>query len=450
MTGRSGDEEIERRIDALYDPLERLGVLLPIERTVDVGPHKVEVVATLADCTTTSIFYRSPREAMIWPHIVGPPETGHSGGGTFWKGLHVHHSGPVMPHRTSIAVAFVLRARGSAEEPVTSEPVILPIDRSLTAPHERFASKVSDVDVPGVRVRVLGGSAGVMSTVLELLVEATDETALMMDLGEPFGGHLSHLRRGPGPVAFWREWVPEQAVIGSRRTSGPGGRFSTSASSSVRLTARRLSDEERASRETEREQKLEPTEIHEDAWTARSIPDGTALPLQGSSSGGGTPGTGRSLSVAMTFGAPAKTSPGVVLTLKGVVLHHFGSERTLRVPGPRANSMVDLSGNGFDWRDGRVELQAWRSRVEGGWMTHRLVVAPSELAWRPDIRVLHDDASVSLWMRPMSDGTHRGGLPAMYNEMFEKDDVSLALRMVGVQSDPIRVEVPLSAAKDVA
>jgi hypothetical protein len=46
----------------------------------------------------------------------------------------------------------------------------------------------------------------------------------------------------------------------------------------------------------------------------------------------------------------------------------------------------------------------------------------------------------------MTDGTHRGGLPAMYNPILERAEVPLALRMVGVARGPVRFSLPLTPA----
>lgn len=448
MTGYPGSEEIERRVDALYEPVERLGAFLPVNRIVTVGPHKVEVVATLADCTTTAILYRSSREAMIWPDVVGPSEIGGSAHGTFWRDLHVHHYGPLQPYRDSVVVTFVSRDFGQRDEASASEPVILPIDRSRTAAHERFVTERPTAEVRGVRVRLLGGAVGVMTTLLELLVEATDPDALMLDFGGLLGGLMRHAQRGPGPAAFWREWHPESVEAPARAVSGPGGRWSVSVGSSLQLTARKVSPGAggAASGPTENDEP-EPELLRPNPGIARALPDGPDLGMQGSSGGGGSPGRGTSRNTVVSFGAPPPSSAGVELSLNGLVLFYFGSEATITVPGPRPGSSVDLSTHAFPWRNGRIELVSWRSRMEGGWMTHRLAVRPSDPGWLPDVRVLYGDASVSLGLMPVTDGTHRGGLPAMYNPILERAEVPLALRMVGVPSEPVRLDVPLTPAR---
>jgi hypothetical protein len=106
---------------------------------------------------------------------------------------------------------------------------------------------------------------------------------------------------------------------------------------------------------------------------------------------------------------------------------------------------VDLRGRSLTYGSERIDLIRWEPRVLG---SPQLVVRPSRPGLWPDIRVVADNTSVSLWLRPNAEGELAGALPGMYDPLFPADrDAILGMRMLGGQATLPPIAIPLAPAR---
>jgi hypothetical protein len=410
-------EEVERKEAARWERAEEAGALLTVGQTIRVGPHEVEIVKTLADCTQTAVLFRAPREAMIHPDALSPPELFGGLHGTMTSDLQIAHFKPVLPHRKTVVLAWQPRPQ-ALDEAITTA---VPVDRGQTAAHDRsLADPPSPVECDGMRVSVADGAGGVVVGLVDIVIEPGDPDIPAFSLGGPPMGFLPYPRRGPGPEELWREWSPPLDS-----TKGWGGPTISTA------TAVAVFDQDAAAKAPP---PLEP------AWTTVAFPSRESLAALGSHGHGGPPATAQALT--LRFDAPRPEDAGIEVTLAQLYLFRYAGGKRLVVPAPGEGETVDLTGMGFDWQGSRLELLCWRPRADSA--CSLCVRPPSPDAW-PDIRVLAEGGSVSLWTRPQADGTLECGLPRIYDPLFRQSDtVELALRMVGHPIEPITLTVPLT------
>ena len=422
-------------LEARYARAESLGALLPVGRRVRVGSDEIEIVATMADSTTTAIFYRADRQAGIHPELREIREGHRSGHGTLWRDMHVDHLEPPVDG-DQISVVFNSRPfddRGRA----SSELIVLPIDRSRTAPYEQAAIELPEAEAPGVHVRVTGAHIGITMTMFDMTMEGTDpaDLAVVLATGRD-GGHVRP-RGGtrPGPEALWRQWIPPDSGLVKQTVSRSGSTVTTSISGSLRVAAKF------GPRTTPSPPDAMPAGVDEEPVELRAMPGNVELEAQGSSSQ--TTHAQSGTSHGLRFDAPGFNVSSLELALKGIYRFTFGSDAIVHVPGPRGAGTVDLNGLGFDWGGGRIELLEWRGVTQGDRVTYSLWLRCPDPRWLPDVRVLAEDSSTSLWLGRFVDGIHRGGLPPNSNPLLERDEVPLALRMVGLPADELQLSIPM-------
>jgi len=355
-----------------------------------------------------------------------------------WRDMHIDHFEPAIE---GDEVVLVFRARPFDERvPASSEPIVLPLDRARTAPYERVASGLPTDEVPGVRISVLRAHVGITMTTVDIVIEGTDPTDLLVSTGEQARLHMGTPpgARRQGPDAFWKNWVPDASGSVTQTVSRSGSSMSVSlkAFTGATFTGRPATSPPPPP--------TGPQPLDEEPFAIRSLPAGQELESQGSSSNrsAGVPGTFHGL----RFDAPSVDASSLELSVAGVYRFRYGGDEVLRLPGPTRGDVVDLRGQGFDWHGERIELLEWRRRLQGNSTSYDLWLRCSDPRLMPDVRVLLDDESTSLRMVPYDDGIHRGGRVPSFNALMERDEVPLALRMVGVPSDPMRLTIPLTAS----
>jgi hypothetical protein len=119
------------------------------------------------------------------------------------------------------------------------------------------------------------------------------------------------------------------------------------------------------------------------------------------------------------------------------------TETRSRCPDPGLARWSYLHGQSLGGGSERIELVQWQTSLGNPQIVVR---ADSEL-W-PDVRVVAENASVSLWLRPDGQGEMIGGLPGIYAPLFPAgSQVVLALRMLGVRADLPAITIPLTRAE---
>jgi hypothetical protein len=402
--------EMERRASERWKSAERIGAFLDVGTTFRVGATEVEIVRTMADCATTGVFYRTSGAERVdaWP--VWPIELLGGVSGTFLDDLQVCTFNPVMPHRKRIILSFP-RTRGHPAAPIAS----VPVDRARTLQFDRYlGSPVPPVEGGGIRGEILDARAGVLDSVVELLLEAMDPEILAVILGEPHKAVFPHPQTGPGPQALWREWQPPAEWVIAAES---------------KLREKGLAPLETVG-----------TEVVDfpDPWSLVALPTGNALAESGTESDGYTATTRFD---RFRVEAPPPEAEALQLTVRQLYTFRYAGGVPLSIPSPRPEEAVDLRGLGVNWPGGELEFLAWNPAPDGG-ATLLMSVTPG---WWPDLRVLVEDASFSLWMSLGSGGRMRGHYSRLYRSIYERSDsLELALRLVGRLADPLTLTIPLA------
>lgn len=403
-----------------------------VGRTVEIDGHQVEILRTLADCISTTLYFRSDRDSRLTPKPVWPPEiTNHWGahGGDIMEA----EFDPILPDRSEIKVAF-----GSfMDNRYADSPITIPVDRRRTARFERHLAEPRPpvVETDGIKIEVTNARVGVLRGVVDLLMTGRDDSILASEIGWP---HRVHAPSGPGSPALWADWYPRESIVEPKTTRGPGGMSTVSMSQSIAVTG----IAGRARLGPPRPERPRPPEPPNPV-AVRALPEGS--PLTGVSAHQQSarlrpPIEARAIA---THDPPSPESSGEELAISGLYLFRFGGSRIITVPPPRSDAGVDLTGTFFETDYGRVELIRWEP---DGNVIPRLVVRTPSPWWYSDIRVLYVDQSVSLWMRPGLDGTVTGSLPGMYEAAFQDPaGVRLALRLMGRPAPEVTIPIALSA-----
>jgi hypothetical protein len=412
-----GFRDVFRRIDDL-------GLTVPVGLTLPTEDGTAEIVKTYADCSITAIFYRRAPGSFAIPSVLDPSEIAGGSGGQAGE-LHVMCYGPVDPDRREITVSF----GGFASWDRHEEGVTIPVDRRLTAPFDRsLAGPTPHSERDGVRARVLSMQAGLLRTSVELRIEAADPSILAIQLGR-----MSSVRglTGPGPGDLWREWFPPPSP-GETVVRRRGGLTSISVSSSFGLTVRTRTPEEIAKNPPPPPPPERPPD-----WTATTNPGARELAPQGGSERGGPPSVGTQ--PLLYFDPPEGQDEEIGLSLNGLWSHRFDHAR-VRVPAPRPDTPVDLRGIAIEGASCRVALERWDA-TEQGFALHAGVDPPD--VW-PDIRIIADGSSTSLWTNLPYAGKLHAGLPKSYSPLFAGSELELAMRLVGRTVEPISFALPLT------
>ena len=414
---------------------ERLDAFVPVNRVVDAGGVDVEIIKTLADCIATEVYYRAPRMSGINAIAYWPPEITSHWGAHGGRDMVTAHFDPVLPQRRHLVLGF-----GShRHDRLPRASVEVPIDRARTSNVERYlADPVPPaVETDGVKVEVLDARMGVLRGLIEVLITSTDDSILRVEMGWP--EHMHHAPGGPGPAELWREWHPEEATMRSTKRRMPDGTWQVSMEQNIGgLVA--------VARATPADAPPlpEPPPEPPAPVTFRSLPNHEPLFGSASTRGSGGHGLPTPATIApLTHEPLSDDAAGVEAIISGLYACRAAASRIITVPRPDLKTTVDLAGAGFDTPDGRIQLIRWEPSMSG---SYDLIVRPPAPDLWADVRIVHGDESVSLWMRPHYEGTIRGGLPRMYNTAFEHPGgVRVGLRMIAKPAPEVRIPVALTA-----
>jgi hypothetical protein len=134
--------------------------------------------------------------------------------------------------------------------------------------------------------------------------------------------------------------------------------------------------------------------------------------------------------------------PDLEVVLNELFIFRRCDEEPVGIPGPRPGEVVDLRGHSLVCGSERVELVRWESDAVGN---PQLVVKTANPRMWPDVRVVAENASVSLWLRPDGQGELIGGLPGIYAPLFPVGQhIVLGLRMLGVRAELPAITIPLN------
>jgi hypothetical protein len=421
----------DRDPEAAWRRVEELGAFVPVERRVRVDGADVEIVKTYGDCTLTALFFRAPAGLMIHALPTWPPEIVGGASGGMVGDLHVMEYPPVLPERSSIRVSI-----GRRPTPWDEDAIDIPVDRARTERFDRLvAEPVPQIESVGVRVQLVSLASGLIRTAAELLIDATDEGILAVELGQaPFRPHVA---AGPGPAALWRDWHPPPQEAGTVRRVERGIRVTMTAAAEATVSARRLTPEELA--------KLPPPRERSPDWRAWA-PGREELTVQGASGRGGPPPERPRIEPILYFDALLEASEAIGLSLEQLWAYRFAGARAT-IPSPQAERSVTLRGTTLDGAGCRVELLGWDPVGPNGFRLTARCDPPD--AW-PDLRITEGAASASLWCEPPYQGELSASLPLSHASLFEGPTVDVALRMVARRVEPIALVARLtpSGAKE--
>lgn len=398
---------------------------------LEIEGRRIEILKTLADCIGTFLYFRTHGTGRsLTPRALWPPEITRSmsaGGGEIMEA----QFDPVLPSRTEVKIAF---GRFGAD-PSAGSPVTIPVDRGRTARFERrLGDPYPDVaETDGVTIAVADAKVGVLHGRIDLLLTSRDDSILAVEFGWP---HRVFRQAGPGVAALWSDWRPRESVVRPATTTR-GGMTTVSIGSrmSLRATTRRTGPAQPARERRYPPEPPQPVQL-------LTVPEGYPLTEVSAQSRSWRLDPSLEMSAEVSHGVPEPASSGVELVVSGLYLCRFAGGRMITVPNPKADSIVDLTGAAFEDGDDRVELIRWEPGPDG---SGTLVVRAPSPWWWPDVRIFHDEQSVSLWMRPGVDGTAVGALPRMYAAAFEDPrGVRLALRMLGRPAPEIRIPIALT------
>jgi hypothetical protein len=404
---------------------EEAGAFVPFNRTVAVDGEQIEIVKSYADCSLTAVFWRNRPRSLSYPRALEPSELVAGASGGMIDDLYVIFLPPVLREREQIVITFDQRAA-----PWEATPIAIPVDRGRTGVHDRFLDgPAPTVSSAGVRVEIVAVSVGLVRTATELIIEGVDGDLLAMELDStPFRPHVT---AGPGPAALWRDWLPpvrdEQRTVVRRE----GSRVSASTSAHVTFAARQLTAEELA--------KLPPPREPPPAWRATAMPGGPPLAVQGSSGRGGPPPDHPLIQPILYFDAPPPEAQAIELSLDQLWAYRHAYATTTISP-PRSDRAVSLAGRSLEADGCRVDFIQWDA-AENEFTLHGRCTPPD--VW-PDIRVMADGASASLWFQPTDDGVIRAGLPLNHAALFDRPEVELAIRMIAKRVPPVTLSLPLT------
>lgn len=429
--------EGQRRAEEAWHRAERLGAFLEVGRIVQVGDEAIELVATLADATQTVVAYRAPAGSDLFPTPLDP--SGGASGGVMGDLLVAH----LPPAEGSTVLVTFDRFDDDGHE------VELPIDRARTRPYERRSvSPPQPLMTDGAQVAIRGAAVGLLTATIGLEITSDDPALTAAALGSR--GFLPHPHRQAGSGPLWRDWFPPPEPPPTptepnenAESAGPDApesprqlrrslRASASATATLQFTA------------VPEGQRSAPPPAPPTPVTVRALPGGHVLATQGWGGRGGPVPDTLSVRATLRFDPPPDDASALELVLDELFIFRRCAGDLVEVPAPRGGEMVDLGGRAFVCGSQRVDLVRWEPGEHGA--TARLVVRRSHPGLWPDIRVVADNASVSLWLRPIAHDELAGGLPGIYNPLFPDRQVTLGLRMLGRKANMAPIAIPLSPA----
>lgn len=434
MADQFGDHQ--RRAEEAWYRAERLGAFLEVGRTVQVGDEVVEVVATLADATQTVVVYRAPAGSHLFPSPVDP--LGGASGGVMGDLL--------VAHLPPAGGSTVLVNFGDFHD--DDHEIELPIDRARTRLYERHAATLPPpLKADGAGVAIRGAAVGLLMATIDLEITSDDPALTAATLGSR--GPLPHPHRRAGSGPLWRDWFPPAERLPARsqtardETTGPG-RPGSSRQVEVRFEASATAMT-RSARAREGKRPA-PAPVPSRPWKVRALPGVQVLALQGASTQGGPIPNALSMNTTLRFDPPRDVTSALELILNELFIFRRCRGDLVEVPGPRPGEAVDLRGRSLACGSERIDLIRWETGAQGN---PQLVVRPSRPGLWPDLRVVADDASVSLWLRPTAEEEFIGGLPGMYDPLFAADaQITLGMRMLGGKATVPPMTIPLAEAPD--
>lgn len=429
--------EPQRRADEAWRRAQRLGAFVEVGRTFRFGDDTVEVVATLADSTQTVVAYRAPDTSDLFPSPVDL--LGGCSGGRVMGDLLVAH---LPPAAGSVLLVDFGRRSGDQD----SYEVMLPIDRVRTRPFERRVAELpAPIIADGVRVAVTDATVGLLMATVKLDLTGDDPAIVAARLGPRAFLPSPYREAGSGPL--WREWVPRPQPTTATRSLADeqvGGRSGT-----VRAEMRaRASATARFTKLPPGAERPVPTPDPPDPAELTALPGGRCAP-QGRSERPGAVPAGLSVRTELQFDPPPDDASQLELRLNDLVVFRRCDSDPLDVPAPRPGDVVNLPDRHLRCGPESVELLRWVPDDVG---TPRLIVRPVPAGLWPDIRIVAEDASVSLWLHPVDNsGGHElaCGLPGMYRRLFPAaGHITIALRMLGHRAAVPPITILLSRAAD--
>jgi hypothetical protein len=430
-----GSGEHQRRAETAWRRAEQLGAVLEVGRTIQVGDEVVEVMATLADATQTVVAYRATVGSDLFPTPVDPP------GGASGRAM----GDLLVAHLPPAEGSMVLVNFGDFDD--DGHEVELPIDRARTRPYERQAvSLPPPLTTDGARVAIRGAVAGLLMAAIDLEVTSEDPAVTAAALGSH--GSLPHPHRRAGLGALWRDWFPPPQPVRARTepNDAEGTRGADLPESSWQVQVRFAASATAKTQFTRalKGQRSAPAPAPPRPWEVRTRPGRQVLAIQGWGGRGGPAPEALFMRTTLQFDSPPDEASALELIFHELFIFRRGSGDLVEVPGPRSGDAVDLRGRSLTCGSERIDLIRWEPRVLGG---PQLVVRPSHSGLWPDIRVVADNASVSLWLRPNGEGELAGGLPGLYDPLFPADgEVILGLRMLGAKATLPPIAMPLAPA----
>lgn len=424
----------QRQAEEAWRRAQRVGAVLQVDRSLQVGDEVAEVVATLADATQTVVAYRAPAGSGLMPSPVDPPG---GAAGRVMGDLLVAHMPPA--EGSSLLVNF---GDFGDDEYV----VELPIDRARTRPYERHAvSLPGPFMAGGAEVAIRGAAVGLLMATIELEVSSDDPALTAAAIGSR--GILPHPHRQVGSGPQWREWFPPPEPV-SAPTRPDDDADRGPAESPWRVEVRFGASSTAKVQRTRTPRRRRPPPVSAPApprpWEVRGLPGGQMLATQGWTGRGGPVPETLSMVTTLQFDPPLDEASDLELVLNELFIFHRCDGEPVGVPGPRPGEVVDLRGQALDCGSERIELVRWEADAVGN---PQLVVRVRDRPLWPDVRVVADDASASLWLRPDDRGELVGGLPGIYAPLFAGEQVVLGVRMLGVRADLPAITIPLTRSK---
>jgi hypothetical protein len=291
-------------------------------------------------------------------------------------------------------------------------------------------------------VAIRGAAVGLLMATVELEVTSDNPTLIAAGIGSR--GILPHPHRQGGSGPLWREWFPPPEPLPARTDPGDDAGESPWRVE-VRFGASSTAEIRRSRTPSRRRPTRAPAPPPPRPWEVRALPAGEVLAMQGSTGRGGPVPETLAMATTLQFDPPTNEASDLELVLNELFVFHRCDGEVVGVPGPRPGEVVDLRGQSLGCGSEQIELVRWETDAVGN---PQLVAQAADTRLWPDIRVVAENASVSLWLRPDGQGELIGGLPGAYAALFPAGgQVVLALRMLGVRADLPVITIPLTRAE---
>ena len=317
----------------------------------------------------------------------------------------------------------------------------LPVDRSRARPHERLAIHLPEpVAIDDVLVRVVGAAVGLLVASIDIEVTTENQAVAAVSLGLRMS-RFTHPRRSAGSGPLWRDWHPPEAEYSTTGTLTSASGRDRAGAGSVRGVAGSAWPDAIATRASEASQRGAWTAPPRAGWRVRAVPAYEELGVDCLHTPGGPVAEAVSERWTLRFDTPLAATDALDLDLEELFVFRTGTTEFVSVPAPQPDGPVDLTQFVLSCGSERVNLIRWEA-IERRGFALLLSAAPSA---RPDVRVDADDSTASLWLSPSAGPTLVAALPESYAELFARNEIPLAVRMVGKALEVPVITVPLAA-----